>query len=194
MRFGTSVRSGLNLKRMKMKKLKKGERGFTLVELLIVLAITGLVTSGITMTVFQVFNINTRTTNRMTAVRQVENAGFWVSHDVQMAMYVSTSDFLELTWIEWDTSNNHTVIYSLEDMPAGLKKLQREHNIYIDSELDSTTTTIVAEYIDLAQTNCVTQPEGAEPEGVEVLTFTVTATVGGQSETREYEVMPRPGT
>jgi len=174
---------------MKMKKLKKGERGFTLVELLIVLAITGLVTSGITMTVFQVFTINTRTTNRMAAVRQVENAGFWVSHDAQMAMSVSTeSEFLTLTWIEWETSNNHTVIYSLEDMSAGLKKLQREHNIYIDSELDSTTTTIVAEYIDLALTNAAWDEEDR------VLTFTVTATVGGQSETREYEVMPRPGT
>ena len=46
---------------------------------------------------------------------------------------------------------------------------------------------IAAEYIDpdVAKTRC-------DWDG-EVLTFTVTATVGDESETRVYEVKPRPG-
>ena len=167
-----------------MKKLKKSEKGLTLVELLIVIAITGLIAGGITMTIFQVFNINTRTTNRMTAVRQVQNAGFWVSPDVQMAQSVDaggSSGFpLALNWTEYVTGNNHTVIYDLVDMSAGLKKLQRSHSV----NGGNSTVTPIAEYIDSAQTSCVWDGEW--------LTFNVTATVGGQSETRVYEVKPRP--
>jgi prepilin-type N-terminal cleavage/methylation domain-containing protein len=169
---------------MKMKKLKKGEKGFTLIELLIAIAITGLITGGITMTIFQVFNINTRTTNHMTAVRQVQNAGFWVSPDVQMAQSVNASGSsglpLTLTWIAWGTNNTHEVIYTLEDMSGGLKKLQRSHSV----NGGAPTVTPIAEYIDPDQTSCVWDGEW--------LTFNVTATVGGQSETRTYKAEPRP--
>lgn len=165
-----------------MKKLKKDQRGLTLIELTLVIAATALIAGGITMTIMNVFNANLRTSNHMTAVSQVEHAGFWVSPDVQMALDVDTeSEFLKLTWVEGGTNDVHEVIYSLEDMPVGLKRLQREH--YIESELDSTI--VVAEYIDPVQTSCVWA--GGK------LTFTVTATVGAQSETREYEIKPRPG-
>ena len=170
---------------MKMKKLKKDQRGLTLLELMLVIAATALIAGGITMTIMNVFNTNLRTSNHMVAVSQVEHAGFWVSPDGQMALSVNASGGsgfpLTLTWVEGGTNDVHEVIYTLEDMPVGLKRLQREH--YIESELDFTI--VVAEYIDPAQTSCVWA--GGE------LTFTVTATVGTQSETREYEIKPRPG-
>ena len=164
---------------MNMKKLKKDQRGLTLVELLIVIAITGIITGGITMSIFQVFNINTRTANRMAAVSQVENAGSWVSPDIQMAREIDTeSEFLKLTWIEIEGAANYTheVIYTLED-----SELWRSHSVN-DGE---PTLTRVAEYIDPVQTSCIWAGG--------VLTFEVTATVGEQSETREYKVKPRPG-
>jgi len=170
---------------MKMKKLKKDQRGLTLVELVIAIAITGIITAAITMAVFQVFNMNTRTSNHMTAVRQVQNAGYWVSRDAQMAQGVvitGVSGFpLTLTWTDWETGEVHQVIYDLvED-----DKFQREH--YTNLNLDATT--IVAEYINPnpAKTKC--EFAGGK------LTLTVTATVGGwkpASETRIYEVIPRP--
>jgi len=175
---------------MNIKKLKKDEKGFTFIELLIAILLTGIIASAITGTILYVFNLNFSTANRMTAVRQVRNVGFWVSPDVQMAKNVALGENqgfpINLTWTEWETGDLHEIIYSLEDMSSvEFKMLQREHNHYIDSELDSTTTTIVAEYIDPAGTSFV-------PEG-DAFIFEVTATVGGQSETREYEVKPRPG-
>jgi hypothetical protein len=168
-----------------MKKLKKGERGVTLVELVIVVALAGLVGAAITATAFQVFTFSTRLSNQMTAVRQVQQAGFWLSPDVMMAQNVTpgvSSGFpLILTWEEGGTGVPHEVKYTLVDMSGGLARLQREHKI--DSALNSTT--IVAEYISSA--SFVPVAGGAYD-------FTVTATVGDQIENRVYQVEPRTGT
>ena len=165
--------------------INKDQKGFGLVELIVALAITGLITGGITMSIFQVFDINTRSNNHMTAVIQVHNAGYWISHDTQMAQSVVTTGVsgfpLTLTSTDWDSGDVHQVIYTL----LVDNKLQREH--YTNLNLDATT--IVAEYINPnpAKTKC--EFAGGK------LTLTVTATVGGwkpASETRIYEVIPRP--
>jgi len=157
---------------------------------MIAIAITGIITGGITMTIFQVFSGNARSSNHMTAVRQVQNAGYWISHDTQMAHNVvpdpgDTGFPLTLTWSDWDSGDVHQVIYTLYTLLVD-NKLQREH--YTNLNLDATT--IVAEYIDPDETSCVWD------DGTGTLTLTVTATVGGwqpASETRVYEVIPRPG-
>ena len=179
MRFGVSIESRLNPKQMKMKKLKKDQRGITLVELVIAITIIGLVSAAITMALFQVFTMNTRTSNRMAAVSQVQHAGKLVSEDILEVMpenVDTVSEFLKLTWTD------HVVIYTLED-----NKLWRSESV----NGGEPTVTLVAEYIDPDHTSCIPAVEGL-PVG-EVLTFKVTANVGGQSETREYEVKPRPG-
>lgn len=172
-----------------MKKLKKGERGFSLVELVIVVALAGLVGAAITATAFQVFTFSTRLSNQMTAVRQVQQAGFWVSPDVMMAQNVTPGGcpdcLVNLYWEEeGGTGDSHNVTYKLIDMSGGLKRLEREH--YVNSAFDSATA--VAECIDPAQTSFVLVVGGGAYD------FTVTATVGEQTETRVYEVKPRVGT
>jgi prepilin-type N-terminal cleavage/methylation domain-containing protein len=185
---------------MKMKKLGKDQRGFSLLELLIVIALTGLVTAAITTTLFQVFNMNTRTANRMAAVSQVQQAGKLVSEDILEAQGVNITESsgfpLTLTRNDPETGDDYTVIYDLVDMPsipsAELKRLERELTIIpAEGEPPAPAISIVAEYIDISidpytgetRTTC-------EWDGV-VLTFNVTATVGDESENRVYEVIPR---
>lgn len=137
----------------RLKTINKNQRGFTLIELIIVIALSGVITGAITMAIFQVISISARSDNHMIAVKQVQNAGYWVSLDAQMAQSIElsgTSTFvLTLTWINLDDDDKHEVVYSLED-----KKLQREY--YINPDPDNpipNATTIVAEYIVPDQTN-----------------------------------------
>jgi prepilin-type N-terminal cleavage/methylation domain-containing protein len=156
----------------------KNQLGFTLVEVILAIAISGIITGGITMTIFQVITGNIRTGNHMTAVRQVQNAGYWVSHDTQMAQTVTPdpgdSGFpLDLVIpVDTNPDNDYSVSYFLDG-----DKLKRSKN--------GSPETLIAQYIAPDQTSCVW--DGS------VLTFNVTATVGEQTETRIYEVMPRPG-
>jgi len=166
-----------------MEKLHKDQRGFSLIELVIVIALTGIVTTAITMTLFQVFNMNTRTSNRMIAVSQVQNAGKLVSEDILEAQIVApgvSSGFpLTLNWTDV-ASNKHGIVYTLEGIVNKPQTLWRSY--YFNSVLNSTTK--VAEYI-AAGTSCIRVGDS--------LKFTVTATVGNETETRVYEVRPRPG-
>ena len=69
-------------------KLNRRQRGFTLIELLVALAITGAISGGITMSIFQTLDYSARSNARMVAIKQVENAIHHISRDVQMAQII----------------------------------------------------------------------------------------------------------
>ena len=169
----------------------KARKGFTLVELLIVIAIAALVGAGIVALVFQVFGANAGSTNRMTAVKEVENAVHWITRDAQMAQKIGDPavDFagdialgpfpIILTWKDsYDSPDTlNRVEYSLT---AG--KLQRAYS----KDGVPQGTGVVARH--MASTNwSYSSLEHA-------LTFQVTATVVGlrtASETRSFQVVVR---
>jgi type II secretory pathway pseudopilin PulG len=158
--------------------------GFTLTELMLAFAIAGIITGGITMTIFSVVDGSARTSNHMTAVRQVQNAGYWVSHDTLMAqaapiivdnLLTPAHEFLTLTWTDWETKDKHQVVYTFAS-----NTIQRKHYLNDATSPDATLTVS-----NISSASCsFTNGE---------LVFTVTATVGEQTETRIYEVVPRPG-
>ena len=55
--------------------MKKGEKGFTIVELLVASAIMAVIGGAAVTTTFQITKSTEPTNNHMTAVRQVQNAG-----------------------------------------------------------------------------------------------------------------------
>ena len=175
-----------------LRQLLKSQRGFTLIEVLIAVAIGGAIAGAGSMATRQVITQTNRNNNHEIAVRQVQNAGHWVTRDTRMAQTVLTGDesdgILTLTWQDYDGTNEYQVVYSLEEV-EGVLKLKREHYTNRADNPDPDATTYVAKYIDSGQTSC----EFVDPP---MLTFTVTATVGGGSqqevsETRIYEIVHR---
>jgi len=142
----------------RLKKINKNQKGFTLIELIMVIAITALIIGVIAMSISLVFNVSARSDSHMLAVRQVQNAGHWINLDTQMAQTVQTDESedtgfpLTLTWTEYGVgADKHRVRYTLVN-----DKLQREHytNYDPDDPDDPDSTIFVAEYIDPTETSC----------------------------------------
>ena len=124
-----------------MMKLLRNERGFGLLEMLIVLGIMGLIGGAMAVTTATIVKITPRSNEQVVILRQAQNAGYWISRDVQMAQTVdinpATGEFLKLTFTVIE-SDDITVTYQLEDMDGGMNKLVRT---------SQSTPMLVAEYI-----------------------------------------------
>ena len=161
----------------------RDQRGITLIEMLVVVALMGIIAAGIAMTISQVVAVNSRTSSHMVALRQVQQAGDRVSKDVLQAVPPDLGNEigkfpLKLTIPYWETDEenqpvqlSHSVNYTLEPMPShpGLSRLIRSHS--------SQGTMIVAQYIDTSDSQTWVDWDGAAYQ----LTFKVTATVGMRS-------------
>ena len=170
-----------------MIKPRENQKGITLIELLVAIALAAVISTAATMAIHQVITIIPRNNNQNTAINQVRNANHWLNFDIQSATPGSINttgpNFLSLEQLEWEsisgnwTTTTHTINYTLEG-GSSLKVLRRYY--------DSATVTLIAQYIDPANTNC--SWNSAE----KVLTVNITAQVGTRTETRTFEVKPRP--
>ncbi len=59
----------------------RGKRGFTLVEVIVALAIFTFIIAGVSMTTVQIYRINNVSQDTTLAIRQVQNAGQWITDD-----------------------------------------------------------------------------------------------------------------
>ncbi len=118
--------------------IRKGQKGFTLLELLIALAITALMTTSITMAISQTFTGSTRSSNHMVAVRQVQEAGYWVSYYASSAQNMTiTGDSgfpLILRWFDFGPPcTRQKIVFSLNN--TGLRG-----SYYVNDVFNSTKT------------------------------------------------------
>ena len=75
----------------------KRQSGFTLAEMLVTAAITGVLATVIGTSVFQIFTITEHGNDRLLALHELQNAGFWLNNDGQMAVSAVGGGTLILT-------------------------------------------------------------------------------------------------
>ena len=177
--------------------MKPSEKGFTLIELLISITIMALATGVAGDAIFQILRNTERNSDHMTVVRQVQNAGYWISRDTEMAIGVTSNlalpvpVLLSLTWTENVASDEpvyHSANYTIENLTGGIGTLKRKHT----SSAGANEQIIIAQYIyyNLSDSDNTTKTSYQSP----VLTVKLNARFGVIQETREYRIKRRPNT
>jgi len=174
--------------------MRKGEKGYTLLELIVATTIIVTITGAASIAIFQVSKGTEVNNIHLTAVRQVQNAGYWICRDARMAQSIETDNltppnFLVCNWREWDEDNEeifHTATYFFEDLTDGIGKLQRTHW----SSAGVNQQTLIADHIYYAPGD----PEATSQASYQapVLTLQLTSLVDDAMEMREYRIKHRP--
>jgi prepilin-type N-terminal cleavage/methylation domain-containing protein len=202
------------------KRFRSGQRGFTLVELLVTIPIVALVVAAATAGIISIVNSKDASTS-MYSLRQVQTAGYWVSTDGYQAQLVGDTPGeitvgpdrgfpLRLWWVDPDTSEAHEVVYTLGGTEGGPRTLLRQEVITVDGVQTEDTTITVSRYlVDYSYdpdtgaisgnaTECrvgvvLHSDDPYENINEPSLIFRVTAQVGREPpEERTYNIMLRP--
>ncbi len=108
--------------------MMKGQKGFTLVELLITVAITGLIVSLLGTAIYQIITVTEYGNDKMIATHELQNAAHWVSLDGQMASTASGGNELVLTLPD-DSSVTYSVVGTELRRTAGGSQMTLARNI-----------------------------------------------------------------
>ncbi len=163
--------------------MKRREKGFTLLEALIGVAIMAIVVVAVAMTITTLLLNEGQAAGQNTALPQVQNAGYWISRDVQMARNVTPSapnGFPLSLDIPRDDNpdNDYTIDYLFDG-----GKLKRQ--VY-DSLGTLISETFIAEYIDTSNTTF-----SALDADAGLYKLTVRASRDETGATRSYEISQR---
>ncbi len=172
----------------------RSEKGYTLIELIVAVAVIVLVSGAASITIFQVLKGTETNNSHMNAVRQVQNAGYWISRDAGMAQSIETDnltspDCLVFNWTVWDSEDEaiyHSATYFFEDLTDGIGKLKRSHW----SSAGANEQTLIALHIYYAPGD----PDNTSKADYQapVLTLQLASLVDEAREIREYRVTHRP--
>ncbi|MFC1937482.1 type II secretion system protein [Chloroflexota bacterium] len=100
------------------------QKGFTLIELMLVMAISGVLLSGLVVSIYRVSWGTIHTNADNVALSEINNAALWLKKDAQMSQTTNLTDgapaetTLELYWTDYtgwatDETRNHSSTYSL---------------------------------------------------------------------------------
>jgi len=168
----------------------KGEKGYSLIEILIAVSISALLAVGAGMTTAQIFRSSRQNNDWNVALRQAQSVGYWVTQD---ALTVSTIDigddpetaeleFISLFWKDWENGYTYDTRYLWLDSAGSLQKLNRNQVVRDSGGVElSNTTVLIADNIYSAT---LTPQTGS-------WRLTVETRSGDTSVTREYEISQR---
>jgi len=170
--------------------MRQSEKGFMLIELAVVVALTAILTLGAGMSVVQIITGSQRNEDGTTVVRQAQNVGYRVSHDALMAQTITIGDdpgtgdveFIVLKWKDWESGETHEMSYIWLDSADSLKKLKKRHIVCDRDGVETgNTLTMVADNIYAASLS--------EQDGL--WSLSVEARSGDKSAIRTYEINKR---
>jgi prepilin-type N-terminal cleavage/methylation domain-containing protein len=161
-------------KRKTMPKIT--EKGYTLIELLIALAIAGAIMGVMVASIVVITRTTAQNDEWNVNLRQVQNTGHWITNDALMAQVVSdntTGVFLSLSWNDW--TNNNNVLYRL-------------NGGNLTRSLNGGPAILIAQYIvtNPAYTSCHWDTT------LQQLTVHVRASEGTRYAEGTYQIRPRP--
>jgi len=152
--------------------------GFVLIELIIALAIIGIIAAGVVGSVYQLLAASKQANDQQYVVTQLRTAELWISRDAMMAVRLTqTGSPLRFAWDIVDGTPEVEVTYYLDAMASG-SRLRREVN-----RVGVLETLIIAEGINADESSYLYTPYE--------LTVTLSATSGGYTDTCTFEVQPR---
>lgn len=91
--------------------MAKSQKGFTLLEILVVLAVGGILLASVVTAIFQTVRVTAQSTTQIAALEDIKNAAYHLSKDVRMAATTDLEDgadpvsSLTLDWTSWYDSN-----------------------------------------------------------------------------------------
>jgi prepilin-type N-terminal cleavage/methylation domain-containing protein len=136
----------------------KGQQGFTLVELLIVISITGLIASFLGSAVYQMFTITEYGNSIMTAIHDLQNISNWLNRDGQTASNATGGSQLVLTLP--DTS---TITYAL--VGTELQRSDGSSQITVARNITSADFTVSDRMVTLDVTSAPAGRQDASQQG-----------------------------
>ena len=95
------------------------QRGSTLIDLVVAIGIGSVIMVGAGESIFQVLSGVNRGVDRLSTVRDIENAALWLTRDARMAEITDISDgaspvsSLTLQWTDSQGGGTHTVSYAI---------------------------------------------------------------------------------
>ena len=151
------------------------QNGYTLIEILLALALTGLLATGFATFTWLTMKTIVDNKDRMHAMMQVENAGYWISRDIQMSSNLTLGENagFPLQLMQKDTDqNDYEVTYSLNEESVIRTLIKNE---------ESPIQTLIAQKISTANLS----------DASGLLIFNITSTSGDIDVSRKYEIKPR---
>jgi len=195
-----------------LKKAHHNQRGFTLIEVIVAIAIMGLLSIGIAAVTIEVIAGNARYSNKMTTARQVQQVGQWMTMDGQMAELViaplvpNSPEPLTVEWTEYRAWNFYPEDPDDSESPLTIHRVIKHEVVYTYNEEvivreEYTTEEIREDEADPPYTLLSKFPVARFISWIEcpylngTITVKVVSTISGYqgvTEQRVFEIVPRP--
>jgi len=160
------------------------QKGFTFLEMLLVIGIVGVVVVAISMATTNLLINSERVRERQILLQQIQNAGYQFSRDIQMSSNVTlgTPNGFPVSIVipvDQDLNNDYDVEYLL--VSDELKRKQ------YDSSGNLTSENLITAYVDVSNSTCDNISEGS-------YLLSMRVSLGEESVTSSYEARQRLAT